>query len=430
MKIYFRGLADIFRPRQIFADLAQAKISGVVLPLGAYFYWDVDAEGIHRKREILPCQMKIDVDADYGALAAFAEPCLSAMQKYGLTAEVFDMPSLGGNLRQVKWIKQWGWERVCDVLKHVQTVVLQFASEKGIGTSFVYYMNPPEMDNEEIYAFNKDYYVCLGRMAADLGITLLFTNQLDSVGGHIVRGSLADGREMAQWVDSLNAAVGTEVFGVNFHTGNANLCGQDMQMFIREVGHRLKAVTVCDNDGRHYASLLPFSTFRRGEYATDWLGLIRGLRDVDFDGSLIFEANDTIYGYSPLLRPHILQLAKAVADYLAWQVSLELEMKRHDKIVLFGAGNMCRNYMKNYGDKYPPLFTCDNNSARWGEMFCGLEIKNPQVLRDLPDDVCVFICNVYYREIEAQLRDLGVKNIAFFNDEYMPTFHYDRLERG
>lgn len=86
--------------------------------------------------------------------------------------------------------------------------------------------------------------------------------------------------------------------------------------------------------------------------------------------------------------------------------------------------------MKNYGDKYPPLFTCDNNAARWGEIFCDLEIKNPKVLQDLPDDVCVFICNVYYREIEAQLRELGVKNIAFFNDEYMPTFHYDRLERG
>lgn len=430
MKIYFRGLADIFRPRQIFADLAQAKISGVVLPLGAYFYWDVDTEGINRKREILPCQMKIDVDADYGALAAFAEPCLSAMQKYGLTAEVFDMPSLGGNLRQAEWIEQLGWERVCGALKYTQEAALRFAAKQGGRISFVHYILPPDMSNQEVDVFNREYYAWLGGLASELGISLLFTNQLDNVGGHIVRGSLADGREMAQWVDSLNAAVGTEVFGVNFHTGNANLCGQDMQMFIREVGHRLKAVTVCDNDGRHYASLLPFSTFRRGEYATDWLSLIRGMRDVDFDGSLIFEANDTIYGYSPLLRPHVLQLAKAVADYLAWQVSLELEMKRHDKIVLFGAGNMCRNYMKNYGDKYPPLFTCDNNSARWGEMFCGLEIKNPQVLRDLPDDVCVFICNVYYREIEAQLRELGVKNIAFFNDEYMPTFHYDRLERG
>lgn len=430
MKIYFRGLADIFRPRQLFADLCQAKIPGVVFPLSGYFYWDINTAIPHSKREILPCQMKMEAEADYSQLAAFAEPCLAGMRDCGMQAEVFDMPSLGGNLRQAEWIEQLGWERVCDALKHTQEAALRFAAKQGFRISFVHYMLPSDMSNQEVDVFNREYYAWLGGLASELGISLLFTNQLDSVGGHIVRGSLADGSEMAWWVDGLNEAVGAEVFGVNFHTGNANLCGQDMQMFIREVGPRLKAVTVCDNDGRHYASLLPFSTFRRGEYATDWLGLIRGMRDVDFDGSLIFEANDTIYGYSPLLRPHILQLAKAVADYLAWQVSLELEMKRHDKIVLFGAGNMCRNYMKNYGDKYPPLFTCDNNSARWGEMFCGLEIKNPQVLRDLPDDVCVFICNVYYREIEAQLRDLGVKNIAFFNDEYMPTFHYDRLERG
>lgn len=430
MKIYFRGLADIFRPKQIFADLCQAKIPGVVFPLSGYFYWDINTDIPHSKREILPCQMKMGTDADYSQLAAFAEPCLAGMRDCGMQADVFDMPSLGGNLRQAEWIEQLGWEWVCDALKHTQEAALRFAAKQGFRISFVHYMLSPDMSPQEIDVFNREYYTWLGGLASELGISLLFTNQLDNVGGHIVRGSLADGREMAQWVDSLNAAVGAEVFGVNFHAGNANLCGQDMQMFIREVGHRLKAATVCDNDGRHYASLLPFSMFRRGEYATDWLGLIRGMRDVDFDGSLIFEANDTIYGYSPLLRPHVLQLAKAVADYLAWQVSLELEMKRHDKIVLFGAGNMCRNYMKNYGDKYPPLFTCDNNSARWGEIFCGLEIKNPEVLRHLPDDVCVFICNVYYREIEAQLRELGVKNIAFFNDEYMPTFHYDRLERG
>lgn len=430
MKIYFRGLADIFRPKQIFADLCQAKIPGVVFPLSGYFYWDINTAIPHSKREILPCQMRMESEADYSQLAAFAEPCLAGMRDCGMQAEVFDMPSLGGNLRQAEWIEQLGWERVCGALKYTQEAALRFAAKQGFRISFVHYMLPSDMSNQEVDVFNREYYAWLGGLASELGISLLFTNQLDNVGGHIVRGSLADGCEMAWWVDGLNEAVGAEVFGVNFHTGNANLCGQDMQMFIREVGHRLKAVTVCDNDGRHYASLLPFNMFRRGEYATDWLGLIRGMRDVEFDGSLIFEANDTIYGYSPLLRPHVLQLAKAVADYMAWQVSLELEMKRHDKIVLFGAGNMCRNYMKNYGDKYPPLFTCDNNSARWGEIFCGLEIKNPEVLRHLPDDVCVFICNVYYREIEAQLRELGVKNIAFFNDEYMPTFHYDRLERG
>lgn len=430
MRIYFSGMVDIFRPKQILNDLVQAEISGVVFPLCGYFYWDVDTGAINKKQEILPCQMKMALENEYKDLDRFAEPCLSELDRCKMCFDIFDIPALGENINQVDWIIEAGWENVFHVLRHTQIAALNFAASKGLKTSYVYYMEPPDMNRQETRTFNKAYYVELGNLAAQLGINLLFSNQLRLVGGHNIRGALAEGYEMAQWIDELNEAVGSEVYGVNFHVGKANLCGQDMQMFIREVGARLKAVTVCDNDGRHYSSMVPFSFFRGGEYATNWLGLIRGMRDVEFDGSLIFEVGETVYGFSPLLRPQVLQLVKAVADYLAWQVSLELEMKRHRKIVLFGAGNMCRNYMKNYGEKYPPLFTCDNNSARWGESFCGLEIKNPQVLRELPDDVCVFICNVYYREIEAQLRELGVKNIAFFNDEYMPTFHYDRLERG
>lgn len=90
---------------------------------------------------------------------------------------------------------------------------------------------------------------------------------------------------------------------------------------------------------------------------------------------------------------------------------------------------MCRNYMKNYGEEFPPLFTCDNNSSRWGEEFCGLTIKAPEELKKLPPDCAVFICNVYYREIEAQLRSMGIKNpIEYFNDEYMPTFYTERID--
>ena len=89
---------------------------------------------------------------------------------------------------------------------------------------------------------------------------------------------------------------------------------------------------------------------------------------------------------------------------------------------------MCRNYMKCYGEKYPPLFTCDNNPNMWGKEFCGLEIKSPEVLKEISSDCAIFICNVYYREIEKQLRTMGIRNsIEFFNDEYMPSFHFDRI---
>ena len=39
--------------------------------------------------------------------------------------------------------------------------------------------------------------------------------------------------------------------------------------------------------------------------------------------------------------------------------------------------------MANYGDLYPPLFTCDNNPNMWGKEFCGLEIKSPEVLKEI-----------------------------------------------
>lgn len=108
---------------------------------------------------------------------------------------------------------------------------------------------------------------------------------------------------------------------------------------------------------------------------------------------------------------------------------MEELIAKYTSRVLFGAGNMCRNYMKCYGEKFPPLFTCDNNPSRWGTKFCGLEVRSPESLRDLPEGCVVFVCNVYYREIEKQLREMRIKNpVEFFNDEYMPTFYFERVE--
>ena len=90
---------------------------------------------------------------------------------------------------------------------------------------------------------------------------------------------------------------------------------------------------------------------------------------------------------------------------------------------------MCRAYMKCYGEEFPPLYTCDNNPQVWGTEFCGLSVHAPEDLRSLPEDCAIFICNIYYEEIEQQLRDMGLKNpIERFNDEFMQSFHFERLE--
>lgn len=284
--------------------------------------------------------------------------------------------------------------------------------------------------DQDLWQCNRAYYLELAERAKQYDMQILLQNQCKNFNGHLVRGVCCDGREAADWVDALNEAAGEERFGFCMDVGACNLCGQNMYDFILALGERLKAVILRDNDGNNDSALLPFTSVAHGQSRTDWLNLIRGLREICFDGELIIDLHDTAEAFSPILRPGLLQMAKSVADYFAWQIGIENLLKKYSSRVLFGAGNMCRNYMKCYGEKYPPLFTCDNNRNIWETAFCGLTVKDPEVLKELPADCAIFICNIYYREIETQLRQMGIKNpITYFNDEYMPTFYFDRVER-
>ena len=168
----------------------------------------------------------------------------------------------------------------------------------------------------------------------------------------------------------------------------------------------------------------------RGQSEADWLGVIRGLRAIGFDGLLVLALRDTAAACPPLLRPALLACAKKTGEYLAWQIGMDREIAKYPQRVLFGAGRMCRNYLLNYGAAYPPLFTCDNNPATWGTEVDGLPVKSPEALRELPEDCAIFICNIYYRDIEAQLREMGLRNpVAYFNDECPPRVVLEKMEK-
>ncbi len=321
---------------------------------------------------------------------------------------------------------------------------------KKVGCGFLI-IPPPFFGNrcENEWEENRKYYLNLASAAYENQITILLPNQCRNQNGHLIRGVFSDAAIAANQIDQLNreacmetfhgfhegkegrqsnAFASDPIFGFCMDVGICSLCGQDMYQFAFALGNRVKAVILRDCDGQQESSLLPFSCVYQGQPKTDWLGLIRGLRQIGFDGDLLLDIRDTAFSFSPLLRPGLLALAQSTAQYMKWQIEIENLLKKYGSIVLFGAGNMCRNYMKCYGEQYPPLFTCDNNQARWGSRFCGLEIKPPEALKQLPDNCGIFICNIYYREIQQQLLDMGIQNIEFFNDEYMPSFHFDRLK--
>ncbi|MBP3602564.1 MAG: hypothetical protein J6J79_00270 [Lachnospiraceae bacterium] len=267
-----------------------------------------------------------------------------------------------------------------------------------------------KMETEEEWKKNADFYLSLTDNLAE-GISILIPNHYSEYNGHLVRGTFSDPYRLAEFVDELNGKAGNNKFGLCIDIRICSLVGQNFCEFMHLLQGRVKAVVIRQNDA---------------ESQMDWLGVIRGLRKMDFDGQLIFDFRDTSGAYSHLLRADFDIFIKKVVDYFSWQISMEHTIKKYDKRVMFGAGKMFSNYMKHYGKEYPPLFTCDNNPDLWGTVADGIEVKNPEELRNIPKDCAVFICNVYYREIEEQLRKMGIQNrIEYYNDEYLPFSDFE-----
>lgn len=304
---------------------------------------------------------------------------------------------------------------------------IQYAGEYGCRYIVV---NPFEGSSiEDSISINRDFYLSLAETAKKSGVNILLVNALRNHNGHFLRGFCSEPSQAVFFVDDLNETVGAEVFGFCLDAGICNMVGSNMFDFVTTLDNRLKALFLYENDGVHYNRIMPFFAANGVGSQFDWLNLIRGLRAVRFDGPAILDFSTNLSAVSSLLRPYVLEFAYKVAKYLEWQVDMESVLDKYPSRVLFGAGNMCRAYMKCYGEKYPPLYTCDNNSKVWGTEFCGLAVHNPEDLKSLPEDCAVFICNVYYDEIEQQLREMGIKNpIERFNDEFMPSFHFTRLE--
>ena len=310
----------------------------------------------------------------------------------------------------------------------IDTDCIKACEEMGCSTIIVHPLFAGVERGKE-WEINREFYLTLASQCKRNNTKILLTNLCRNQNGHLVRGICSDGVTAAEWVDMLNKEAGMERFGFCLDVGNGNLCGQDMQSMAAAVGKRIHAVILTENDGHNMAKLLPFTNAYGHRSTMDWLGVIRGLRHAEFDGYLILEMVDTIISFSPLLQPCLVPVYKALLDYFMLQINIENDLRKYEQVVLFGAGNMCRNYMKCYGEKYPPLFTCDNNPKLWDREFEGLVIKNPEELKKLPESYGVIICNIFYSEIETQLRSMGIKNIGYFNDEYMPSFYFDRLKR-
>lgn len=398
------GIVDPVRPGQGITDIASAGFGGIVLD-----------STLSLCREGYPKRLSIRL-----------EPMIMKAEQERLDISVATAPFYTGDFLQSLDITR---EEAKEQLYSLTEECIRLCGKIGCRYLVVRPLEAGTPD-KDVWEVNRQYGLSLASLARENQVMLLLENQYRDLHGHLVRGLCSDGTEAADWIDRLNREVGEERFGFCVDVGTCSLCTQNLYDFITALGHRIKVVALRDCNSGRDDSLLPLTVINGHTQQTDWLNLIRGLRKISFDGILIMKLQHTAAATSPLLRPGLLVYGKIIADYFKWQIGMEHLLRKYPSRVLFGAGNMCRNYMKCYGAQYPPLFTCDNNKSLWETEFCGLTVRPPETLLELAPETAIFICNIYYREIQQQLRNMGISNpIEYFNDEYMPSFYFDRLDR-
>jgi len=117
---------------------------------------------------------------------------------------------------------------------------------------------------------------------------------------------------------------------------------------------------------------------------------------------------------------HVGQLISADIPYRSFLFDFELaaEDLTGKTIVIFGAGQMFEHYMEHQGHRFPPAFIVDNNPAKWSTNVHGIPVKSPEELLTVPSDqLRLIICNIYFREIAKQLRQMNIHDFYIYVQE-------------
>ena len=102
-------------------------------------------------------------------------------------------------------------------------------------------------------------------------------------------------------------------------------------------------------------------------------------------------------------------------------------LRPYERIVVWGAGGLARTALTRWLPSEKITSVVDPTQIKQGSVICGHEIQAPEILKaEQPD--CIVICSSAYREISAQIADLGVSCEYFYIYELF-TSSEDRLSQ-
>lgn len=250
-------------------------------------------------------------DADIEALLAYYRPVKEAMEHHGISLGQAHAPFpvyVEGNDRVNAYMLQV-IEKDCAILQYLgchALVVHPYCCE----------------DKEKEKEINLNLYRSLIPAARKYHVTICLENMFRVKCEHIVSGACATAEEARWYIDTLNEEAGEKLFGFCFDVGHANILSRDIRQELKILGERVTILHIHDNDGTRDLHQIPFT--QKADWGkktyTDWEGLLQGLRDIHYCGTLNFETYASLCGIPKALVPSMLHLVHDIGEYFKEEI--------------------------------------------------------------------------------------------------------------
>lgn len=176
---------------------------------------------------------------------------------------------------------------------------------------------------EEEYEVNMKLYRRLMPAAKKYGVRICLENMFSGYLGEdgreiLVPGVCADVDETCKYIDALNKEAGEELFGFCLDIGHANVAEVDIYEFIKKLDKRLIDLHLHENDGKSDTHAIPYTqecAAHPGKRPIDWELVLKGLREVGFEGALSFETQHAIEVLPEELKSDALTYIASIGKY-------------------------------------------------------------------------------------------------------------------
>ena len=179
------------------------------------------------------------------------------------------------------------------------------------------------LDKNVEYENNMALYRRLIPAVKKTGVKVCLENLPGRMNDRLVDGVCSTGEEVCRYIDTLNAEAGCEAFGYCFDVGHANIMGSNMRDHLKKVGNRLTVMHIHDNNGITDWHTAPYTCVSSGGHQLDWEGLLQGLKEINYRGSMCFETFRVLRHLPQALHKDMLKYIAAVGHYFKDQILSE-----------------------------------------------------------------------------------------------------------